>query len=130
MDEPNWKLQVRKHLVLTRRIRGLDPRKDSPEFAEGRLNDYAARVAGLLRLLDQVEDDQGILSGAIAVSLNVHRNKCGDFKLPVAAGGFDQDEDMPEMDEGGFPVRVPRPPFTLSGSGARTFADSHEWNDW
>ena len=58
MEEPAWRQQVRKHLILTRRIRALDHRKDSAEFAEGRLQDYCARIQELQELRGQVEDEQ------------------------------------------------------------------------
>src|ERR1041385_7879795 len=104
MEEPGWQQHVRKHLILTRRIRNLDHRKDSSEHAEGRLQDYCARIQELQDLQKQVEDEQGILSGAIAVSIRILRNKITEFKLPIVAGGDEDDFDLPLPGEGGFPL--------------------------
>lgn len=129
MEEPAWQQQVRKHLILTRRIRALDPRKDSSEFAEGRLQDYCARIQELQDLQNHVEDPQGILSGAIAVSIRIMRNKVAQFKLPIVFGDSGGPGEF-DLGEGGFPVPVHVGPYSLSGSGSRTFAEAEEWNDW
>lgn len=117
---------LQRHLRMTRRIREMSARKDSAEFAEGRLLDYEERIRQLEKLCDESRDSPiETLKGMIAVSYKVLALKRSEFNFPVPHDSSDPDEAT-----GGSPVPVPSKPFVLTGAGGRTFAESGEWNDW
>src|SRR5438270_14045456 len=129
MDDSDARRILRRHLVVTRRIRALDPRKDSVEFAEGRLLDYSARIEELVNLREDAEDIISTLSGAISVSLKILKLKLAQFNLPVTHGHIFPGDDM---ESGGPAILIPvhSGPLSREGSGGRTFAESDERNDW
>jgi hypothetical protein len=129
MEDSNPRRIMRRHLVLTKRIRALDHRRDSAEFAEGRLLDYAARIKELIRLRDESPEEISTLNGMIAVSLKILQLKRQEFNLPVVHGDDDPNN---LLDEGGsgVPSPVQIGPFSLTGCGGRLFSESDECNDW
>ena len=128
MEDSNAIRIMKRHLVLTRRIRSLDHRKDSVEFAEGRLFDYRDRIRELMQLQKESPVQIDGLQKLITVSLQILALKRQQFNLPVAQTG-DRPED--ELDEPGLGIPCPIPfgPFMMSGSGGRTVEESFEWND-
>jgi hypothetical protein len=129
MDDSNATRIMRRHMVLTRRIRALDHRTDSAEFAEGRLWDYRDRIKELLRLQADSTDVIDGLQKLITVSLQILALKRKQFNLPVVQTGDGPEDDFDEPGLG-VPCPIPFGPFSLRGSGGRTFKESAEWNDW
>lgn len=129
MEDSNSIRIMRRHLVLTRRIRSLDHRKDSAEFAEGRLRDYAERIAELIRIQTRSAEPIEGLQKLILVSKQILDLKCQQFTLPIFHTGRTIDDDFEEPGTG-VPCSIPFGPFSLKGSGGRTFEESFEWNDW
>jgi hypothetical protein len=114
---------------MTRRIRALDHRRDSAEFAEGRLRDYVARIRELVRLRDESPEQIATLRGAIEVSLRLIQLKFEQFNLPVVHG---DENPLDGMQDGGasIPSPVHSGPLSRTGSGGRLFTESDEYNDW
>ena len=129
MEDSNAIRMMRRHLVLIRRIRALDYRRDTTEFAEGRLRDYAEHIAELIRLQIRTAEPIDGLQKLISVSKQVLDLKCTQFNLPAIHTGRTIDDDLEEPGLG-VPCPIPFGPFSLKGSGGRTFEESFEWNDW
>jgi len=130
LDDSNAKRVMRRHLVVTKRIRSLDPHRDSAEFAEGRLVDYSERIMELVRLRDEAPEDIATLQGLISVSMKLLVLKREQFNLPVVHGSEISDEDNLDSGGTGMPAPITGGPWSLSGSGGRLFTESAEWNDW
>ena len=120
---------MRRHVALTRRIRALDPRKDSAELAEGRLRDFVERIRELIRLRDRAPESIPGLEGIITISLKLLQAKREQFHLPVIHSEIDSDDDLEEGGTG-VPSSVGGGPLSTCGSGARLFSESDEVNDW
>src|SRR5258708_2828702 len=129
MEDSNAVRTMRRHLVLTRRIRALDHRKDSAEFAEGRLWDYRDRIRELISLQLMAPEPIDGLQKLITVSLQILALKRKQFNLPVAQSS-DNPQDYFDEPGTGIPCLIPNGPFVLRGSGGRTFMESYERNDW
>jgi hypothetical protein len=121
---------MRRHLSLTKRIRALDPHRDSAEFAEGRLVDYSEQIMELIRLRDDAPEDIATLQGLISVSMKLLVLKRQQFNLPVVHGSETSDEDDLDTGGTGIPAPISFGPWLLSGSSGRLFSESAEWNDW
>jgi hypothetical protein len=129
MEDSNAIRIMRRHLVITRRIRALDHRKGSVEFAEGRLWDYRDRIRELIALQTMADEPIDGLQKLITVSLQILALKRKQFNLPVVQTGDKPENDFDEPGLG-VPCPIPFGPFSLQGSGGRTFKESAEWNDW
>ena len=121
---------MRRHLALTKRIRALDPKRDSAEIVEGKLVYYGERIMELIRIREQAPKDIATLNGLISVSMKLMVLKRQQFNLPVVHGSEISDED--NLDTGGTGVTAPisAGPWSLSGAGGRLFSESAEWSDW
>ena len=129
MEDSNAIRMMRRHLILTRRIRALDHRRDTAEFAEGRLLDYAERIRELEKLQRETPEQIDGLQKLITVSRQILWLKRKQFNLPVAHSADNPDDDFEEPGLG-VPSPIPFGPFSMCGSGGRTFEESFEWNDW
>jgi len=129
MEDSNVVRIMKRHLAITRRVRSLDHRRDSSEFAEGRLMDFRERIRELMQLQKESPEAIDGLQKLITVSLQILALKRKQFNLPVAQSGDvpGDDFDNPGL---GIPCTIPFGPFKMSGSGGRTFEESFEWNDW
>ena len=114
MDDADAKRTMRRHLALTKRIRALDPKRDSAEIVEGKLVYYGERIMELIRIREQAPKDIATLNGLISVSMKLMVLKRQQFNLPVVHGSEISDED--ELDTGGMGVPAPisAGPWSLS----------------